>query len=81
MGRWVTIMASGLMTAVARRWKGQINEIAKAGANFEFLPEADHNTLAGTMHPQEVLNASHHDAFPACAIRSSSQPSALGSDA
>ena len=56
MGRWVTIVASGMLTAVARRWKGQINEIAKAGANFEFLPEADHNALAGTMHPDEVLN-------------------------
>ena len=56
MGRWVTIVASDFMTAVARRWKGQINEIAKAGANYEFLPEADHNALAGTMHPQEVLN-------------------------
>ena len=56
MGRWVTIVASDLLTSVARRWKGQINEIAKAGANFEFLPEANHNTLAGTMHPQEVLN-------------------------
>ncbi len=56
MGRWVTIVASDLMATVARRWKGQINEVAKAGANFEFLPEADHNTLAGTMHPQEVLN-------------------------
>jgi glucose/mannose-6-phosphate isomerase len=56
MGRWVTVVASGLMKAVARRWKGQINEIAKAGANFEFLPEADHNTIAGTMHPDEVLN-------------------------
>jgi glucose/mannose-6-phosphate isomerase len=56
MGRWVTIVASDFMAAVARRWKGQINEIAKAGANYEFLPEADHNALAGTMHPQEVLN-------------------------
>jgi glucose/mannose-6-phosphate isomerase len=56
MGRWVTMMGSGLLTTVARRWKGQINEIAKAGANFEFLPEADHNTLAGTMNPEEVLN-------------------------
>jgi len=56
MGRWVTIMGSGLLTAVARRWKTQINEIAKAGANFEFLPEADHNTLAGAMNPEEVLN-------------------------
>ncbi|HKG53856.1 MAG TPA: bifunctional phosphoglucose/phosphomannose isomerase [Anaerolineales bacterium] len=56
MGRWVTIMGSGLLSTVARRWKGQMNEIAKAGANFEFLPEADHNTLAGTMNPDEVLN-------------------------
>ena len=56
MGRWVTIMGSGLLTTVARRWKGQLNEVAKAGANFEFLPEADHNTLAGTMNPDEVLN-------------------------
>jgi len=57
MGRWVTVMGSGLLSTVARRWKGQINELAKAGANFEFLPEADHNTLAGTMYPEDVLNA------------------------
>jgi glucose/mannose-6-phosphate isomerase len=56
MGRWVTVMGSGLLAPIARRWKGQLNELAKAGANFEFLPEADHNTLAGTMHPEEVLN-------------------------
>ena len=57
MGRWVTFMGSGLLSVVARRWKGQINEVAKAGANFEFLPEADHNTLAGTKNPEETLNA------------------------
>lgn len=57
MGRWVTFMGSSSLSVVARRWKGQINEVAKAGANFEFLPEADHNTLAGTLNPQEVLNA------------------------
>ncbi len=45
------------MSAVARRWKGQINKLAKAGANVEILPEADHNTLAGTLNPQETLNA------------------------
>lgn len=56
MGRWVTVMGSGLLSTVARRWKGQINELAKAAANFEFIPEANHNTLAGTMHPEEVLN-------------------------
>jgi glucose/mannose-6-phosphate isomerase len=57
MGRWVTIMGSGLLSTVARRWKGQLNEVAKAGANFELLPEANHNTLAGTLNPQETLNA------------------------
>ncbi|MBM3124849.1 MAG: bifunctional phosphoglucose/phosphomannose isomerase [Chloroflexi bacterium] len=57
VGRWVTVMGAGRLAPVARRWKGQINEVAKAGANFEFLPEADHNTLAGTQNPQETLNA------------------------
>ena len=57
MGRWVTIVGSGILAPVARRWKGQLNEIAKAGANFDFLPEADHNTLAGTTNHQETLNA------------------------
>lgn len=55
MGRWVTVFGAGLMAPVARRLKTQINEIAKAGANFEFIPEADHNALAGTLHPAEVL--------------------------
>jgi glucose/mannose-6-phosphate isomerase len=57
MGRWITVMGSGLLTTVARRWKGQLNEVAKAGANFEFIPEANHNALAGTMNPEETLNA------------------------
>lgn len=55
MGRWVTVFGAGLMTPVARRFKTQINEIAKAAANFEFIPEADHNALAGTVHPVDVL--------------------------
>ena len=57
VGRWVTVMGAGILAPVARRWKGQINEVAKAGANFELLPEADHNTLAGTLNPTETLNA------------------------
>ena len=57
MGRWVTFVGSGLMTAVAHRWKEQINKLAKAGANVELLPDADHNTLVGTLNPQETLNA------------------------
>jgi len=41
---------------VARRWKGQVNEIAKAGAGFELLPEADHNALAGLLNPADILS-------------------------
>ncbi|MEW6029250.1 MAG: bifunctional phosphoglucose/phosphomannose isomerase [Chloroflexota bacterium] len=55
VGRWVTFFGAGLLAPVARRMKGQVNEVAKAGANFEVLPEADHNTLAGLVNPSQVL--------------------------
>lgn len=51
----LTIFGSGLMAPVARRWKTQINELAKAAASFEILPEADHNTLAGCLNPAQEL--------------------------
>jgi glucose/mannose-6-phosphate isomerase len=53
VGRWVNVYGSGALAPVARRWKGQVNEIAKAGAGFESLPEADHNALAGLLNPAE----------------------------
>ncbi len=53
--RWVVVLASDYLAPVARRWKGQISELAKAWAQFEFLPEADHNTLAGTLNPEAAL--------------------------
>jgi glucose/mannose-6-phosphate isomerase len=55
MGRWVTVLGAGVLSPVARRWKGQVSEIAKAWAQFEFLPEADHNTLAGSLNPPELV--------------------------
>ncbi len=55
VGRWVNVYASGILAPVARRWKGQCNEVAKAGAGFEALPEADHNALAGLLNPAEFL--------------------------
>jgi glucose/mannose-6-phosphate isomerase len=55
MGRWVTVFGAGALAPVARRWKGQVNEVAKAVANFEFIPEADHNALAGVLNPPEVV--------------------------
>lgn len=55
LGRWVAIFGADILEPVARRWKGQISEVAKAWAQFEGLPEADHNTLAGLHNPEEAL--------------------------
>jgi len=55
IGRWVAVIGSGFLSPVARRWKGQISELAKAWAQFEFIPEANHNTLAGILNPEGLL--------------------------
>lgn len=55
VGRWVNVYGSGILAPVARRWKGQVNELAKAGAGFEVLPEADHNALAGLENPDVLM--------------------------
>lgn len=55
-GRWVTVVGADLLEPVARRWKTQINEVSKAWASFEALPEADHNTLAGSANPEEAVS-------------------------
>jgi glucose/mannose-6-phosphate isomerase len=46
-GRLAVIYGAGLTVPAARRWKGQINENAKAPAFFNELPELDHNELMG----------------------------------
>lgn len=56
VGRWINIIGSGVLAPVARRWKGQFNELAKTGAGFDSLPEADHNTLAGLTNPEGILS-------------------------
>ncbi len=58
MGRWVSVFGAEVLAPVARRWKGQISEIAKAWAQFESLPEADHNTLAGLLQPEQAFSHS-----------------------
>lgn len=54
-GRWVGVFGYGILAPVARRWKTQINELSKAWAQFEFLPEANHNTSAGVVQPEDVF--------------------------
>jgi len=51
LGRAVFVFGAGHFAEVARRWKEQINESAKAWAAIEPLPDANHNSLAGTEWP------------------------------
>ena len=57
VGRWVMVFGSDALEPVARRWKTQVNELAKAWAQFEVLPEADHNALAGLAQPENSLSS------------------------
>jgi len=52
LNRYLVILGAEHLEPIARRWKTQINELAKCWAQFEFLPEADHNTLAGLIFPE-----------------------------
>jgi glucose/mannose-6-phosphate isomerase len=54
--RWPTIIAPGFLAPVARRWRTQIAELAKAVASYEELPEADHNMLAGVLNPEALFD-------------------------
>jgi glucose/mannose-6-phosphate isomerase len=56
MGRMVAVFGSGYLAPVARRWKGQVNENAKAWAQFDEMPEVDHNSVAGTSFPEELIS-------------------------
>ncbi len=53
-GRQIVVYGAGLTTPVARRWKGQVNENAKAPAFWNELPELDHNELMGWTSLPEV---------------------------
>ncbi len=56
VGRVMVVFGADILVPAARRFKGQINENAKACALFEILPEGNHNTLAGIMNPDGSLS-------------------------
>ena len=47
--------ASGTTEVVAQRWKGQVNENAKAPAYWNVFPELNHNEVVGFEKPEELL--------------------------
>lgn len=52
--RNIVIYGAGDFEVLARRFKSEINELAKAWAAFEGIPEMNHNALAGLRHPQNL---------------------------
>lgn len=57
-GKMIYMIGSGLSFPVAIRWKGQINENAKAIAFAEQMPEMCHNMYLGYKNPNSVLKNS-----------------------
>lgn len=55
-GKLIVVYAGGMLCGVARRWKTQFNENAKAWAFAELLPEAGHNAIAGLKWPRRMGN-------------------------
>lgn len=53
-GKLAVMYGAGLVDGVARRWKGQFNENAKATAFFDVLPELNHNTVVGYRFPTSL---------------------------
>ncbi|MFZ5647863.1 MAG: bifunctional phosphoglucose/phosphomannose isomerase [Bacillota bacterium] len=51
--------SSGTTEVVAQRWKGQINENAKAPAYWNVFPELNHNELMGFKFPESLLKQIH----------------------
>lgn len=56
-GRLAVIYGAGSLSAVARRWKTQINENSKAWAFSESFPELNHNAVVGYEFPADLA---HH---------------------
>jgi glucose/mannose-6-phosphate isomerase len=55
IGRIPVIYGGGLLAPVARRWKTQINENGKSWAQWEELPELNHNGSAGISFPAPLM--------------------------
>lgn len=53
-GKLPVVYGAGILSEVARRWKGQFNENSKAWAFFEQLPELNHNAVVGYENPPDL---------------------------
>lgn len=54
LGRLAVIYGAGILSEVAQRWKGQLNENSKAWAFYEVFTELNHNAVVGYEFPAEM---------------------------
>lgn len=57
MGRAFVVFGSEFLEPVARRWKTQVNELPKAWAQFEAVPEANHNAMVALEVPETLTSS------------------------
>lgn len=55
VGRSTFVIGYGILAPVARRWKAQINELAKSWGQYDIIPEVNHNTISGIEHPEKII--------------------------
>ncbi|MBI2955588.1 MAG: bifunctional phosphoglucose/phosphomannose isomerase [Chloroflexi bacterium] len=55
-GKLPVFYGAGILSEVARRWKGQINENSKGWSFFEVLPEVNHNSVVGYEFPHDLAS-------------------------
>jgi glucose/mannose-6-phosphate isomerase len=53
-GHLPIVYGAGILSEVARRWKGQFNENSKSWSFYETLPELNHNAVMGYENPEEM---------------------------
>ena len=58
-GRVAVIYGAEMLSEVARRWKGELNENSKAWAFYEDFPELNHNAVVGYEFPPEAKERIH----------------------
>jgi len=76
VGRIPVFLGGGIFEPVARRWKCQLNENSKVWAQYEGMPEANHNAIVGIGFPADhmfnmaavFITSAQHD-HPRVALR------------
>ena len=58
LDRLPLVVGGRFLAAVAKRWKNQFNEHSKSAANYEILPELDHNAIEGFSFPSRYADDS-----------------------